>query len=132
MKKHLNLFIVAIFATVSFALTSCGGDDDDEPTTSSSIVGTWASTDYPMGIKQTLQFASNGKYVEVTVDGDEVDVTKGTWKQDGNKVTVVEEEYNLPMEATVVSVSKDKLILDMLWKVTYKKVSDSSIDKYLK
>lgn len=131
MKKYLNLFIVAIFATVSFALTSCGSDDD-EPTTSSSIVGTWESTDYPMGIKQTLQFASNGKYIEVTVDGDEVDVTKGTWKQDGNKVTVIEEEYNIPMEATVVSVSKDKLILDMLWKVTYKKVSDSSIDKYLK
>ena len=30
MKKYLYLFFVALFATMSFSLTSCG-DDDDEP-----------------------------------------------------------------------------------------------------
>lgn len=30
MKKYLHLLFVALFATMSFALTSCG-DDDDEP-----------------------------------------------------------------------------------------------------
>lgn len=30
MKKYLHLLLVALFATMSFALTSCG-DDDDEP-----------------------------------------------------------------------------------------------------
>lgn len=30
MKKHLSLFFVALLATMSFALTSCG-DDNDEP-----------------------------------------------------------------------------------------------------
>ena len=30
MKKYLYLFFVALFATMSFSLTSCG-EDDDEP-----------------------------------------------------------------------------------------------------
>ncbi len=33
MKKYLYLFFVALFATMSFTLTSCG-DDDDEPNNS--------------------------------------------------------------------------------------------------
>lgn len=31
MAKYIKLFMVALFATLSFSLTSCGGDDDDEP-----------------------------------------------------------------------------------------------------
>ena len=30
MAKYLKLFMVALFATMSFALTSCGDDDDDD------------------------------------------------------------------------------------------------------
>ena len=33
MKKYLNLLFVALFATMSFALVSCGDDDEpDDPT----------------------------------------------------------------------------------------------------
>ena len=31
MKKYLQLLFVALFATMSFALTSCGDDDDENP-----------------------------------------------------------------------------------------------------
>ncbi|MCM1220719.1 MAG: hypothetical protein NC301_02855 [Bacteroides sp.] len=41
MKKYLHLLFVALFATMSFALTSCGDDDDDDepndPTTNSTL-----------------------------------------------------------------------------------------------
>lgn len=31
MTKYLKLLMVALFATMSFALTSCGGDEPDDP-----------------------------------------------------------------------------------------------------
>ncbi len=37
MKKYLKLLFAAIFASLSFALVSCGDDDDDN----SALVGTW-------------------------------------------------------------------------------------------
>lgn len=39
MKKYLYFLFVALFATMSFALTSCGDDDDEpnDPTTKSSL-----------------------------------------------------------------------------------------------
>lgn len=38
MKKYLYLIMVALLATLPFALTSCGGDDDDEGSSSSSYI----------------------------------------------------------------------------------------------
>lgn len=40
MKKYLKLLFVALFATLSFTLVSCGDDDDDE----SALVGTWEAS----------------------------------------------------------------------------------------
>lgn len=39
MKKYLYFLFVALFATMSFALTSCGDDDDEpnDPTTGSGL-----------------------------------------------------------------------------------------------
>lgn len=39
MKKYLKLLFVALFATLSFALVSCGDDDDDD---NNALVGSWA------------------------------------------------------------------------------------------
>lgn len=44
MKKYLKLLFVALFATMSFSLVSCGDDDNDEPAASSELVGTWDLT----------------------------------------------------------------------------------------
>lgn len=49
MKKYLYLFFVALFATMSFSLTSCG-DDEDEP-------------NEPNGGETTSTLTINGKKV---------------------------------------------------------------------
>ena len=126
--------MVALFATLTFTLTSCGDDDDDEPS-SGNIVGTWEATNYPFGIYQVIQFSSNGKYTEVTVDPDdnETDILKGKWTQKDNKITIIEDEFGLTSTATIVKVTDKTLALDVLsLETSYKKVSDSTIDKYLK
>ena len=40
MKKYFKLLMVALFATLSFTLVSCGDDDDDN----GALVGTWDCT----------------------------------------------------------------------------------------
>lgn len=58
MKKHLQILMVAIFATLSLSLTSCGDDDKD------SIVGTWVSPE-PGSLSDgssILVFDKNGSF----------------------------------------------------------------------
>ena len=40
MKKYFKLLMVALFATLSFSLVSCGDDDDDND----ALVGTWEAS----------------------------------------------------------------------------------------
>ena len=79
---------MALFATMSFALTSCG--DDDDPVGNGRIVGTWENISElasEVGFKQYVKFQNDGKYYEVNIydyDG-EVTVLKGNWAKDGKK-----------------------------------------------
>ncbi|MDE5624834.1 MAG: FABP family protein [Muribaculaceae bacterium] len=61
MKKYLKLLFAAIFATLSFALVSCGDDDDDN----GALVGTWVGS-YPEydGTSYTdeVTFTKDGKF----------------------------------------------------------------------
>ena len=96
MKKYLYLLIVALFATMSFTLTSCG-DDNDEPNggndskSSFTINGTAFGTNDDWAWVQNLEAqdvatfqaqlsTSNGEYpwVEMTIDTKAVkDSSKG-------------------------------------------------------
>lgn len=137
MAKYLKLFMVALFAALTFTLTSCG--DDDEPSVGN-IVGTWKltaglSADY--GITQYVQFRADGTATEVDIDEDGTDVMNGTWKLEGNLLTLInhDEEWDMdiPTVSTVEKVTNSELVLTTLGiKQTYKKVADSEIDKYLK
>ena len=132
MTKYLKLFMVALFATLTFTLTSCG--DDDEPSSAGNIVGTWKSIggmNEEFDITQYIQFNTNGSYIEVNIDEDGVETLHGKWKQNGEKVTVSGSDV-ISMTATIVKITSSELVLNTLWEQKYKKVSDSEIEKYLK
>ena len=137
MAKYLKLFMVALFAALTFTITSCG-DDDDEPSVGN-IVGTWknsggASLDF--GIISYIQFSTDGKYVEVDIDEDEIDVIKGTWKLDGNHLNMItynDFDMEIPSTHTIKKLTdKELIVISFGFEQTYKKVADSEIDKYLK
>lgn len=122
--------MVAIFATMTFSLTSCG--DDDEPS-AGNIVGTWKSsggTNAEFGIIQYIQFNTNGSYIEVNIDEYGVETLRGQWKQNDNKVTISGSDI-ISITATIVELTSSELVLNTLWEQKYKKVSDSEIEKYL-
>ena len=61
MKKYLKLLFAAIFATLSFALVSCGDDDDDN----GALVGTWTASyveDDGTSYTDEITFTKDGKF----------------------------------------------------------------------
>lgn len=135
MKKYLYLLFVAIFATMSFALTSCS--NDDEPSAGGDIVGSWENvTDWATGLgKQYVKFESDGTYYEINEypsDG-EVEVLKGKWKKDGNTLKVYGSKDMKDVTATISNLTDNTLTITALGiSQDYKRVSDSVLDKYIK
>lgn len=126
--------MVAIFATMTFSLTSCG--DDDEPSVGS-IVGTWEIFDEPTangGIlyAQLVQFKNDGTYVEVFIDKDEIDFVSGDWVLDGNSLTMTAHRIPIPTTSKIEKLTNKELVITTFSaKLTYTKVADSEIEKYL-
>lgn len=137
MAKYIKLLMVALFATMTFALTSCG-DDDDEPSTAN-IVGTWkisAGASVDLGIKQYVQFKKNGGCTEVDIDEDSITIMEGSWELRGSTLLMTNHDEELgidiPTESEVWKLTDSELVLVTLgFKQTYKKVADSEIEKYL-
>ena len=138
MKKYLKLLFVAIFATMTLSLSSCK-DDKDEPD-GGNLVGTWkpVSTLDDWGT-QYIQFKSDGTYVTVLIVGDiwsdlyeylgedQIEIDYGTWSRSGNTLTV--NGY----DSTIVKLTSSKLeVTQMGITMSYVKVPDSEIEKYLK
>lgn len=140
MKKYLYQFMVALFAMLSFALSSCSSDDD-EILSSDDIVGTWkwdsfgtdATEDF-FG-EQYVQFNANGQYIEVDIDGygseGEVDVIRGQWKRSGNTITI--SGNGIPTTTTEISnlTDTDLTLITLGVPMSYKRVDDSAIDSYI-
>ena len=135
MAKYLKLFMVALFATLTFSLTSCG--DDDEPNgdvSKSKIIGTWKVNTMHVSDSWNQidydRFNEDGSYINVTVvvfEGME-DVVKSTgrWSLDGNKITID------GTVGTIKSISDSKMIVSSpMGDITYTRCSDSEMNKYL-
>ena len=140
MKKYLYIFITALIAITTLSLVSCSKDDDESNISKSALVGTWKNTDTDiMGTigYQYIQFKSNGDLVEVDIDNGEmtgnpeVDVKYGKWVLKDNHITVSGRDFTTST-ATILKLTKSKLVLSLILTMTYKKVSDSEIEKYLK
>lgn len=88
MTKYFKLLMVALFATLSFTLTSCGDDDDD----ASALVGTWEYnwTDPDDGYVYygAVTFNDNGTFAmtETENSGSWIDTytVTGTYTVEGN------------------------------------------------
>lgn len=131
MAKYLKLFMVALFATMSFSLVSCG--DDDKPS-DGNIIGTWKTEiklDDDWWSVEYLRFNEDGTYDEVSVISfmDDIDTNtySGLWSKNGNKLKFDD------TTATIKEVSSKKLVLIVEGvEGVYVKCPDSEMDKYLK
>lgn len=139
MKKYLNLFFMAIVTVCMLSFNSCS--DDDGEVLSSDIVGTWKwdsfNTDETEAFfgEQYIQFGSDGQYIEVGIDGfgseGEVDIIRGQWKQSGNTITV--SGNGVPTTTTEITelTDTDLTLVTLGIPMSYKRVADSEIEKYL-
>lgn len=139
MKKNLHLFITVIFAVCTLSFYSCS--DDEDATLSSDIVGTWKWDSFGMDEteaffgEQYVQFSSNGQYTEVNLDGfgseGEVDILRGQWRQSGNTITV--SGNGIPTTTTEITelTDSDLTLVTLGISMSYRRVDDSEIEKYL-
>lgn len=135
MKKYLYLLFVALFATMSFSLTSCGDDDDEPNGGNGNIVGTWKVETMKMSDDwwqvDYVRFNDNGTYKSVAVVSFMGDINtvkdSGTWSKDGDKLTMDGKT------ATIKELSNSKMVLNLEGaNITYTQCADSEMDKYLK
>lgn len=141
MKKYFYLFFVALFATMSFALTSCS-DDEPNDSNNENIVGTWERTtniDDDWWQKDYIQFQSNGTSISITdvhfMGESDVSVEYGTWIKKGNSLTV---KAHNPSDdgmdiddGTIKKLTKTELIINAGGlELSFVRVDDSAIDKY--
>lgn len=143
MTKYFKLLMVALFATMSFAFTSCGDDDYPDDPNNESLVGTWERTtniDEDWWQKDYIQFKNDGTSISITdvhfMGESEVFVEYGKWSKSGNQLTVTAD--NPSDEAidinngTIKKLTKTELVLsagDM--ELSFIRVDDSTIEKYL-
>lgn len=133
MKKYLIFFLAFISI---FTFTSCG---DDEPSSGNGdLIGTWQEDDeftdvfndiFDFETYHYIQLRKDGTYIEVD-DLDEVEVIRGTWTRNGNTIYATNEGGTT--KSTIVSLTKNTLVISTLGiEQTFKRVSDSAINKYL-
>ena len=155
MKKYYSVLAMLAMMVAALSFTACGGDDDDDNTDNSggNVVGTWvADAQKELGIEiegtsstHYFQFKEDGSMIAVDVNSydksvwgeytpdDEVIVERGAWKTADGKLYMTD---NSGTDIALYSVSGKKLTLTstsgLIAKITYTRVSDSAIDKYLK
>ena len=138
MKKYLSFFFAAILATtLMFSAASCSKDDVDPK-----IVGTWEVISGSGPLEEVVnvywQFKQDGTFIDVIIEGNDVDASLGKWSLSGNTLSltpVIVNEDAFPMTFTVYNLTKDSLTIAWgageIFTLTFKRVSDSTIEKYL-
>ena len=100
MKKIIAL--VAVLAIAVVALTACGGNG---------IVGKWEAS--MMGVATvTFEFKSDNTYTMTmtsTMEGVTPETSSGTYKVDGNKITIDGSESEYKIEGNKLSISIPEL-----------------------
>lgn len=144
--SKFKFFLMALLFVLPFALASCTDDDDDDDDTEGlqgELVGTWKVTESD-GSFELLQIKKNGKFIDVYYDAEDedYDVSEGTWSRDGNILTVTIEIDDCDdgdddeTETNIIVISKitasELVLTDMQTAITWTRVSDSEINKYLK
>lgn len=150
MKKVLMFFMMALLATMSFTLVSCGDDEEETGGSSadsynSKIIGTWSEIYSGEGEPQEdiyWNFLEGGRLLCLAIYREsnssslpEYDLDSGSWSISGTTLTVKfdNESYSTPYR--IVNLTSTELILgygsDSEQLYNYKKVDDSVIAPYL-
>lgn len=135
-KNCLYMVMVALIATMTFALTSCSSDDEEGG--NSDIVGTWKSVSaetWELGeisdSEEWIQFNNDGTYVEVSDDDGYVEISRGTWSCSGDVISISVDNETI----TYQILKKENNTMTVTWQgiatVELVKVDDSEIEKYL-
>ena len=135
MKKYFYALMVAVFATMSLAVTGCSKDDDGD--TSGNIVGSWEVVEglaADMDGQQFEQFREDGSYYEVMVYGvswsgifDKPVYSVGTWQLDGNTLKI-----SIKNECTIKKLSANELVISEKGvSMKCKRVSDELVNGYI-
>lgn len=154
MKKIYStiMMLAMMFAALSF--TACSSDDDgNKGGSGGNVVGTWmcdAQKELGFEVEGTssidyIQFKEDGTMISVNLTiydekvwgeytpKDEVYVEYGTWKTSDGKLYMTDSEGT---NIATYSVSGNKLTMNstsgIIVKITYNRVSDNSIEKYIK
>lgn len=114
MKKNLLLTLFALILSIVFI--SCSDDDTDN--SESEITGKWqliSSTNPDLyeecDYKNWTWYKSDGSY-EYYLDCDN-SVDKGTWKYKDGYISIIADIFPIVMKAKIVSVTSDKLIVEL-------------------
>ncbi|MDR3327453.1 MAG: lipocalin family protein [Prevotellaceae bacterium] len=124
MKKYLK-FSWAILLALCIGISSCSKDDDDS--NSSDLAGKWqltevradgvlqnpnVSTDYnePCDYEGWSQFKSDGTFIDY--DGCDNSTSGGTWRLNGNTVTVVADVFSISLNFKIISLNQTTLVFE--------------------
>ncbi|MDL2299643.1 lipocalin family protein [Bacteroides sp. OttesenSCG-928-E20] len=121
MKKTSLLLFTAILSVCLF--TSCSGDDDSE-NNSTDIVGIWQmyeatpSSYYDScDFRGWIEFEADGSYSEF--DQCEGVITNGTWTISKKTITIIDDDFSIPMDFKIISISGDEMVLEIIFLGTH-------------
>jgi len=87
------------------AATAGAEDKKGEKIDGKKLVGKWAPKGLPEGVKVLVEFTADGKASMSSEFGDKKDKTEGTYKLDGNKLTLTKKVGDKD-EAKMMTVTK--------------------------
>ena len=134
------MLLAMMVAALSF--TACGGDEDKIDGNTSSLVGTWKL----LNMENYIQFKNDGSFIEAT----NMDNFHGTWKVTGNTLLLSNDGRGYAMTFSIEIKSNKYLTMELLSyyflsnpsdvfdydnkddTITYEKVNDSEIVKYIR
>lgn len=136
MKKYFYALMVAVFATMSLAVTGCSKDDDGD--TGGDIVGSWELVDElgdAADWQQFMQFREGGSYYDVVVYGDSWNFlydkpiySVGTWQLDGNTLKI----SLFKNDCIIKKLSANELVISQMGvSMKLKRVSDGLVNGYI-
>lgn len=147
MKKYLSILVAVMLAALSFTLTSCGDDDEEDepanPADAELLIGTWQNPeafepnrDY---LARYIQFKNNGSCLQIfEFEDGELYVNYGTWSLKGDTLyttfeTDLDDFEPITTALKILALNEKTLELDygMLGVLSFNRVPDSTIDKYL-
>lgn len=141
MEKYFKLLVVALFATMSFAFTSCSSEDEE----ASALIGTWKLTNIEYGsgwignnfdettfdVIAYTKYNADGTVISVWLEAQDCVVYSESWILQGSTIITDDGEQHINTEY-IVSLTDKELILRTDGDKTYwKRVPDSEIEQYL-